>query len=260
MAKGAAAGKTFLTGVLAKLPEGLRGEAAKIFEAVELQAAVGDGTLALEDFTRQSNDLQTRQAELDAIKADLESKESRLDTWHGELTSWYATNKDLVERGKRPVTPTTPTPAAPTPPGVLTEDAWTERMNLERASYLGFTRDQNQITREHFAKFGEIIDLEPLLRHPSIAQVGLMGVYELVHKDRLDKWKTDTTAADRAKIETEAVRKYQESQAQMPYPTPTGAGSGSPLDALTAKANPVVDSAVEHYNRLQQERNGRPGA
>lgn len=262
MAKGAAAGKTFLQGVLAKLPEAMRATAASVFESVELQTAVGDGTLALEDFTRQSDELVKRQQELDRIAAQQKEKDDELKTWHGELTTWYGVNKDLIEAGK--AAGGDPSKAKPNggggkkaddpPPGVLTEAGYDERIAAERASFLGFQRDQNLLTRQHFDLFGKILDLEPLIKHPQVGTLGLIGVYELIHKEALDKHKADTQAAHDKKVADEAVRKYQEQNAQMPYPSPTGAGSGSPLDALTAKNAPVVDAAVDHYNRLQAER------
>lgn len=260
MAKGAAAGKTFLQGILAKIPEAMRAEAAKVFESVELQTAVGDGTLALEDFTRQSDELRTRQQELDQLQAKVKAKDEELTTWHGELTTWYGANKELVELGKtaQGVDPTKPKPNGDPKkveqPVVFTEKDYDERIANERASFLGFQRDQNLLTQRHFNTFGKILDLEPLLRHPQVGQIGLVGVYELVHKESLDKHKAEEQAAHDKKVGDEAVRKHLEAQAQMPYPPVTGAGSGSPLDALKPAAAPVVDAAVDHYNRLQAER------
>lgn len=229
-------------------------------------AAIGDGTLAQDEFSRQSDALRDQAATLERQRLEQEQRDQALGQWHSELTGWYSENKAKLE-GAGKVKPNgnpnpnpNPNPAPVIPPGVLTEDSYNERIAQERAAFLGFQRDQNQITGEHFAKFGEIVPLEPLLRHPQIANVGLLGVYELVHKERLDKWKTDQQTAHDKKIADAAVQTYRESQAQMPYPTPTGVGSGSPLDALETKGSqPVVDAAVAEYNRIQHERAaGRP--
>lgn len=268
--KGAAAGKAFLAGVLAKLPEAMRGKASELFESTELQTYVGDGTLALEDFTRQSDALRTQNEELATRATELDQREQGLSNWHANLTKWYGDNRTLLERVKQGngngngnpnpnPTPTNPTPAPQA--DALTEQQYNERIGVERQAFLGFQRDQNQITRDHFAKFQEIVDLEPLLAHPQVANIGLTGVYNLVHKDRLDKWTADTTAAQNKKIADEAVRKYQETQAQMPYPTPTGVGTGSPLDAIKPSASDsLVDAATAEYNRLQAERHAGAGA
>lgn len=271
--KGIAAFKEFTAGVLAKITDpDQRRRAEESFQALEqldpVAQALGDGVAGQSEIDRQLQTLTQQREELETRTTELDERDTRLNTWHTELTGWYSDNKALVEDAKRlraggrangnpnpdPRHPT-PTPHPVASPGGLTEEQYNERIADVQAGFLGYQRDQNLITREHFTRFGEIVDVEPLLRHPQIGQVGLIGVYELVHKDRLDKWKTDTAESERKKISDEAVRKYQESQASMPYPSPTGAGSGSPLDALTVnKQDSVVDAATVEYNRLVNER------
>ena len=145
-------------------------------------------------------------------------------------------------------------PAGATAVG-LTEEQLNERLAAERAAFLGYDRDKNLLLREHFSRFNEVPDLDALIQHPQIANLGLKGVYELVHKDRLAKHQADQQAAYDKKIADAAVAQYQQTQAQMPYPSPTGAGSGSPLDALKpAAGSALVDDAVAHFHRLQAER------
>lgn len=262
--KGIAALNEFLGGVLDKItdPDQKRKaeETITSLKGIEpLAAALGDGVAGQSEIDRQLQTLTAQQEELNTLKTQLDERDQKLTTWHGELTEWYGTNKAVIEAAKGNKRPNGDSnPPKEVPPGVITEEKFGELIGGERAAFLGFSRDQNLVTREHFLKFGEIVDLEPLLQHPQIAQVGLKGVYELVHKDRLDKWKTDSTAAEHKKIADEAVKKFQESQAQMPYPSPTGVGSGSPLDALQAKGTPdsLVDAASQHYQRLQSERGG----
>lgn len=269
--KGAAAGKSFLAGVLAKLSPEDRQKGEEAWKTLEglgggtVVAAVGDGTLAQDEFSRQSDALKTQAEALEAQKQDLDQRDQSLQAWHVELNDWYGKVKGRLAAGKPsgngngdpdPKPGDKPVPSAV----ALTEEAYTEKIGQERAAFLGFSRDQNLITREHYQKFGEIVDLEPLLRHQQIGQVGLLGVYELVHKDRLEKHKADAQAAHDKKIADAAVQQFRESQATMPYPTPTGAGSGSPLDALTVGVkSPLVDAATAEYTRLQAERAaGRP--
>jgi hypothetical protein len=154
-----------------------------------------------------------------------------------------------MKRGVQPVPSGAPNPQ-PTPPGVLTEEVFNERMQGTTAGFLGFQRDQNKITREHFAKFGEVVELEPLLTHPRIAEVGLLGVYDLVHADRLKAHQEAAVKKHDDAVAAEAVRKFQEAHAQMPYPAPNGSGSGSPLDALASNKDQLVDEAAAHYQRL----------
>lgn len=268
--KGAAALDDFISGVLSKItdPDQKRkaDEALTALKQVgPVAAALGDGVAGQAEIDRRLQELTTQTQELDDRQKDLDTRTAGLQAWHGDLSTWHSESKALLEDGKKfragggkTLKPGDAGYVAPSEPpkGVLTEDQFKEAIGGERAAFLGFSRDQNLLTREHFAKFGEIVELEPLLRHPKIAEVGLLGVYEIVHKDRLDKHRTDETAKHDKDIADTAVRDYAAKQASMPYPSPTGAGSGSPLDALTAGAkDSVVDAASAHYARLQQERN-----
>lgn len=276
MAKGLAAGNEFFTGVLAKLsPEDrAKGEAALAtlqgLNGGAVVAAVGDGTLAQAEFSRQSDELKTQKQQLDARAAEVEERDKQLGTWHGELTDWFTERKDLVALGRAAQTEGF-VPKGGTPrgngngngnpkndngaPSGLTEEQLNERIRHEQAAYLGLTRDQNLITRDHFKMFGEIVDMDPLLAHPQIGQIGLIGVYKLVHKDRLEQHTAAATKAHDDKLREEGAAAERARQAQMPYPSPTGVGSGSPLDALqTNKSDALVDAATAHYNRLQAER------
>jgi len=266
MARGIDAGKTFLAGVLEKLPQELRGEAQRLFENPVLQQSVGDGTLAQAEFSRLANELQTQQSELETRAEQIAQRDEELSGWHQQLTTWYGANKDLVEEannarrtGYRPAAGTPYTPAngnAAAPPG-LTSEVLEERISQERAGFLGFQRDQNLLQREHFGAFGEILDIDPLLTHPRVAELGLRGVYGLIHKDRLEAHKTKLAQEAEEKIRLDERSKILAQQAQLPYVAPTGAGSGSPLDALAVgKPDSLVESASAHYTRLQAERAG----
>ena len=266
--KGLQAFDDFTAGVLGKLSDAdarARAESAiAVLKGVAPVAqAFGDGIAGQAEIDRQLQDLRAKTEDLTTRQTELDDKDARLSTWHDSLSTWYQDNAALVEEAKRLKAnggerKPAGAPAA-IPEGVLTEAAYKDAIAQERAGFLGYQRDQNLITREHFTRFKEIVDVEPLLRHPQIATLGLVGVYELVHKDRLDKWKTDTTKAAEQKIADEAVRTYQASQASMPYPSPTGVGSGSPLDGLAVgKQDSVVDAATQEYQRLISERVGAP--
>lgn len=258
MAKGLDAGKTFLQGILAKITDPAQKAAAEsLLGNADFVTAIGDGVAGQSEIDRQLQTLRTQKEELDARAADLTTQQEQLEAWHAGLTDWYTKHKDAIASGAQPRTPTpTPTPGK-VPEGVVTTEQFTEAMRNTQSAFLGFERDRQRITAEHFKKFGEIVDLEPLLVHPKIGELGLTGVYEQVHKDRLEQWKTADDKRKEDAIRLDERQKVTAAQAQMPYPTPTGAGSGSPLDALTpAGPGPVVDAAVQEYNRLQAERAG----
>lgn len=266
MGRGLDTGRGFMQGVLSKITDPTQRAAAEQLLANDaVLTEIGNGVEGQAEISRQLADLRTRSETLTAQQTDLDAREAGLTSWHGELQGWYQSNKTALEEYKvlkaggrgstQPGTGTQPASGA-TPPG-LTAEQLNEQIGTERAAFLGFQRDQNQITREHFTKFQEIVELEPLLRHPRIAELGLTGVYELVHKDRLSKFQEDAAKKREDEIRADERRKTLEGQASMPYPSPTGVGSGSPLDALQpANKEPVVDAAVAHYNRLQAERVG----
>jgi hypothetical protein len=269
MAKGAAAGSSFLAGVLAKLPEADRAKGQEALQTLQalgggaVIAAIGDGTLAQEELSRQLDALKKQQEDLDTLKTELTERDQQLTSYHADLTKWYDGNKAALEEyktmkagggggGRKP----TGAGDGKDLPGGITPEALDERIRAEQAGFLGFSRDQNKITREHFAKFGEVLDLEPLLLHPEVGKIGLVGVYTLVHKDRLAKHEADAQKAAEDKIRADERAKVLAEQAQFPYPTPTGVGSGSPLDALSGDKKPdsLVDAATQHYQRLTQQR------
>lgn len=262
MNKGLQAFDDFMAGILAKItdPDQRRKAeegVATLKQVAPVVQALGDGVAGQSEIDRQLQTLTAQRDDLTTRQADIDDREARMQTWHTELSNWYADQKAALARAK--AHPPTGDPAADpaAKPSGFTEDTFTERIGTERAAFLGFSRDQNQITREHFTKFGEIVDLEPLLKHPSIGQVGLLGVYELVHKARLTDWTTKQATAAEDTIRADERQKIQAQMASMPYPTPTGAGSGSPLDALTVgKKDGVVDEAAAHYSRLVAERAG----
>ena len=266
--KGLEAFDAFTAGLLAKIPDPDQRRRAEesittLRQITPAAQAFGDGVAGQSEIDRRLQEITQQTTDLDARRADLEDQEQRLTTWSSELTDWYGRSKAAVEAAlKRPngSGQPTPTPTSTPPHAGVTEEQFNERIGTERAGFLGFSRDQNLITREHYTKFGEIVDLEPLIQHPQVGKLGLIGVYELVHKDRLDKWKTDAEKTREETIRADERRKTLESQASMPYPTPTGAGSGSPLDALAVgKPDGLADQAAAHYARLQAERNAAPG-
>jgi len=262
MGKGIDTGTAFFKGLLGKITDPEQKAAAeKLLANPALMTEIGNGVEGQAEIDRQLAKLRTDGEELATRATELDQREGGLTEWHGNLAKWHKDNKVAIEAGVKAlkgekVDPTpTPNPSPNLAPAGMTTEQFEEHMRNERASFLGYSRDQQAITRNHFGMFNEIVDLEPLLRHPKIAEVGLLGVYELVHHDRLEKHKTDAAKTAEETIRADERRKVLEGQAQMPYPPPTGAGSGSPLDALQpAVKDNVVDAATAHYARLQAER------
>lgn len=260
MGKGLETGSAFLQGIRSKItdPEQLAAF-DRVIANPTVVTEIGNGVEGQSAIDRQLQTLRDQQATLDARAAEVEARDAQLNGYKDQLDTWWGANQTLVEEARVLKAGRTPTGEKPAPTAGLTDAKLGEVLQAERAAFLGFSRDQNQLTREHFTRFGEILDLEPLLKHPEIAQRGLLGVYDVVHKDRLAQAAADAQKKHDDQVAADAVRKHQEAQAQMPYMAPTGSGSGSPLDALTPAKQPVVDAAVAHYNRLQMERAGAAG-
>lgn len=253
MGKGLDTGKTFLQGVRSKItdPEQLAAF-DKVFTNETVLTEIGNGVEGQAEIDRQLQGLRTQQQ-------TLEEEQAALTTVHQNQTAWWNQNKDALAEYKVLKAGGTVTPKVVTPPAApagLTQEQLNEALATERAAYLGYDRDRQRITREHFTRFNEVVDIEPLLHDPDIARLGLVGVYEKVHKPRLEKWSADQATAAEEKIRLDERQKIQAANANLPYPVPTGVGSGSPLDALTGTGakDSVVDAATAHYQRLQVER------
>lgn len=264
--KGQAAFEAFKAGVLAKITDPAQRTAAEAaFNAVTtvepVAAAFYDGVAGQSAISTQMAELAAQREQLTARQAELDQRDQALDAWRTDLGAWYQGAKERIAAqngGTKPAPQPSPTPPV-TPPAlpdnIVTHEQAQEVVARQNAAFLGFQRDQNKLMREHYARFNEILDLEPLIQHPRVAELSLTGVYELVHKDRLTQHKAAQQTAAEEAIRSDERSKVLAQQAQMPYPSPTGAGSGSPLDALTVgKPDSLVDASVAHYNRLQQER------
>lgn len=264
--------KSFIQSVLGKITDpGQRQAAEATFSNATVLAALDDGVAGQSEIDRQLQDLRTKTDAATQMKTDLDEREARLQTWHDGLTKWRADNEEFVQLGvaarKANWKPGDPPPKTGgsngdghLPEGVVTEDSLKQVLGGFESSVLGFAADQNLLMRQHYTNFHEILDVTPLIKHPQIRELGLVGVYNLVHKDALDKKAADAQADHDKKVAEEAVAKYRESQATLPYPITSSPGSGSPLDGLNVKPDPntggLVDRAAAEYNRLQQGRSG----
>jgi hypothetical protein len=266
MAKGIDTGKAYLAGVLSKItdPE-LKGLAERVFANATVQTEIGNGVEGQSEIDRQLQDLRTKQEELTTLQATLDDRDEKLTQWHEGLNGWKATNEEYLRLGKAakdkgitdPAKIGAPDPSKALPAGVVTEEKLTEVLQREFASLGNFAIEQNDLMRRHLDTFGSLatFDVRALLTHPKIREVGLIGVYDLVHKDALTAKATEKAAAAEATIRKDERAKTLAEQAQMPYVSPSGVASGSPLDALKPSGtNALVDAATVEYTRLQTQR------
>jgi hypothetical protein len=266
--------KAFVQATLSKITDpGQRAAAEATAEAIlanpVLAAAMDDGVAGQSEIDRQLQDLRAKTEAATAQQTELAEREAKLQQWHTGLTTWRDQNQELVEVGvaakKAGWKPGDP-PAkvggtnGDTPPaGMVTEEQLKQTLGGFEASVLGFAADQNLLMRQHYANFNDILDVTPLIKHPQIRELGLVGDYNLVHKAALEAKQTEAQTAHDKKVADEAVAKFRAEQStQMPYPLAGGPGSGSPLDGLNATRDPAAGSVVERataeYQRLQATR------
>lgn len=246
------AGSTFLAEVLAKLPAELQAKAKEAFEDAAAASAlevIGQGVLRQSDYSRQANELQT--------------KETELETWRGQLNEWFTGRKaDLEEletlrktRGTQPPADPNLKPAVPavdTSKFISKEDFDKTLADTERGA-VGFFSALNKLSIAHFQQFGEVLDTDTLLQDKRLPTLGLDAVYKLVHKDQLDAKAAEAAAKAEQAIREDERKKLQAAQVHHPYPVRGNEPSTLSMLEAAATDKPVprsIDDMAAEYARL----------
>lgn len=271
MGKGQITGAAFLQGVLSKIADpGLRAQAEAVFANAAVQTEIGNGVEGQSEIDRRLQELTTKTADLATKTTEIDQREARITTWHDELAGWKTSVEDLVQIGSaakkigwKPGDPAPKVGDGPVklPDNIVTAEQHTAALQRAGQEFLGFHAESNQLMREHFAKFGEILDVTQLMKHPDVGKVGLIETYRTVHKDALTAKDTEAAAKREETIRADERQKVLAQTAnQLPYPLTSGPGSGSPLDGIkplvpaAIAPKDVVGDAVAEYTRLQQSR------
>lgn len=228
-------GKEFAAGVLQHLPDALRSQMETFLaspDATGFLVEVGNGALRQADYSRNMNALQT---------------------WHKELSDWAQEAQTTAAPaapagGGAPAAPATA--AAATVPSGLTREDVANEFGRREAFYAAFTADAVRLSQQHFANFGEVLDINQLLNHPRLAELRMDGAYQDVFKDKISTRNADIQAKERKKLEDEIRAQVLTELGQQPHtgslPYVVG-GEGSPLDHLTPNgeaAKPFDPNAV----------------
>ena len=250
MATALDAGKSMLSGILAKLPESVRASVQQAFEAPEAADALttlGDSTLARSDYSRQMDDLR--------------AKESTLQQDYENLQAWYETNKGTLARageleaevqrlkGSPAAPPLRSTPAGPDPASFEKELAARER---QAALYLNAV---SKLGLEHFQRFNEVLDPNELMTLAEQRKVSIFDAYQLKFGDKLQAKRTEEEQARINKIVEERLADERKKTEGQPFPLRHQAPSV--LDVLDTKDGPAqhtVDTAVSLYEALNAAR------
>lgn len=242
-------GQEFLNSVLAKLPADKQAAAKALFEdptAKDAVTLVGAGALARSDYSKN----------LDALKA----KED-------ELVVWYEDNKAALDEFVKikPEYDTLKGTKKEDPPKVDPIDprkVAEEVLASQGRNYVDVADWIADRKLDHYVKFGEILDTRALLDDPRLGkpvagQPGrVVSLPDLYHEKYGEKLAAKQKEADDKKFNDEVEKRLAERRAQQPQPFPLR-GESSVLDALgdpDRAAKHTVETAVEHYERLQADR------
>jgi hypothetical protein len=263
-------GQSFLTGVLAKLPQEQRAQAEAIFNAAEAKDAVillGDSTLARSDYSRSMDQLR--------------EKEQALTDYYTRLDGWYTENKAALDgaraagggNGHRADPDPTPDPGArPGAGGMvsLTQDdvrrIAADAVNEAGRDYIAVSAFLATQGARHSHLFGEPLDMTELVANPKLGKpvygqpgrvYSLQDAYLERYGERIQKKQQE---AEDKRINDEVDKRLGEKlkQTSSGHPFPLRQES-SPLDVLTTKEGPAahtLDSAVAEYERLVAAKQG----
>lgn len=250
MSKAIDAGKAFLAGVLAKLPENVRGQVETAFndpQAADALTVIGSGALAQSDINRKYQEIQTQQTELDAAIAQAQADYQKNVDWFEKNNAELARLKALAD-GTQP-----PTPApAPAPASGISKDDL-EKYLAERdrsyASVLGLT---TTLATQHYKDFGEVLDGNALIAYAEKNRQSLGDAYRNLFAEKI---KAKADAEEQARINKQVEERVADAlkkQAGQPFPLKNGEASA--LDVLELKEKPELPDPVAEYNRLQSLR------
>lgn len=237
------AGQALLTTFIGSLPAELQTAAKDLFSKPEAATALdvlGESAMMRSDYSRAQ----------DALRQETE----RLTQWHGELKSWFEPRQSLVALGeaaqKAGWSPESDPSVPPGPRGgdlpadVLRKADFEKAITEREVGVANFIAAVTPLAVKHYQTFGEVLDVQALLADPKVREIGILGVYEAKHADRLAE---KAKAAEDARINTIVTERLAEERKKLGDPRfPTSrATEESPLAALS---------------RAQAEKNGTAGA
>lgn len=243
------AGKEFLAGVLAKLPESVRGQVETAFndpQAADALVAIGSGALAQSDINRKYQEIQTKQAELDAAIATAQEDYQKNVDWY-KTTSAELETLRAAARGHTPPPPAPP-PAAPT--GLSREDI--DKILAERdQGYAGVLGLATTLAAQHLKNFGEVLDGNELINFAKEKRLPLAEAYKQKFSEQIT---AKAQAEEKARIDKLVEERLQAERRNHQQPFPIRSQEPSVLDVLEAKERPATPDPYDFYQSLQAGR------
>lgn len=224
--------------------------------------ALGEHGLRQDDYSRQSNELATLRTAAQKADADAKALYEQNRTWFEQRKADLAELDTLRQQvaGRRPAADDDD----PSPATGLTKAEFEAAMQTTEQGAVAFMTDLTALAMEHFQRFNEVLDTRALLQDRRVQQLGLRGVYNDVHKARLDALAAKAAADAEQKIRNDERTKVLTEQASQRHTYPVRGNEPSTLDALEAARTGQtpkvagVDDMVAEYARLSAARTGLP--
>lgn len=280
MSKASEAGKAFLAGVFAKLPESVRSQVETAFNAAEAEAAlevIGTGALAQPEINRKLDEISKQDTELKAQLAAATDLYERNDAWYKKneaALKEYPTLKSELDRlkagdngdgdgngsGDRRPAPVDRKTIEETIASLLdTQLAERERGYVDVVAFMQDTG------ASHLKLFGELPAMRELTANPKLGKpiLGQPGRVYSLQDAYNEKYGTQIAAKEKEAhdkgIEEEVQKRLaEERKKDVNHPFPLRGGPGpSVLDVLDTKdgaAAHTLDTAVAAYESLQAGR------
>jgi hypothetical protein len=248
MSKALESGKTFLAGVLAKLPEGLRGQVETAFNdpsAADALVVVGSGALAQSDINRKYQEIETQKTELDTAIAQAQSDYQKNQEWWTKTSAEYERLKALDKGGTPPVAPVVP-PVA----GLSKEDV-EKVINENNRSYASVLGLSMTLSGKHFKDFGEVLDGNALIAFAEKNRLSLDTAYNQMFAEKIA---AKAATEDQARIDKIVQERLAAERKTAVQPFPLRNQEPSVLDVLEAKDKPTLPDPAEFYNQLSAAR------
>lgn len=250
MSKAFDTGKSLADLILAKLPEGLRAEAAKAFSAPEAADAItllGDSALARADYSREMDGIRQKAEELQA-------EQDRINGIHETQVDWWTKNQAAIEEWKVLKAQGTHVPdkKEPVPVAGLTKAELDEMLNARDQGYASVLGITTTLSGRHFKDFGEVLDGNDLIAYAQKNRLALPDAYQQKYADKI---KAKTEAEEKVRIDKLVEERLGEERKKLAnQPFPLRNQEPSALDVLQQPDKPALPDPTEFYQQLQAAR------
>ena len=256
----------FLSGLLLTVPEAHRGQAQELFTVLGSAEAVAtyitDHALRQKDYSRVMNEAteaKTKAASESAtVMESLNAERQRLDGWYEVNAPVLKQAKAMMDEGKwpgdpakqldpnaRPVLDPAADPSKVASPTALTTADLDKRFAKFGQDAVPVMLLIPTLMAEHGQRFkGEILNMDPLINHPKVGDLGLRGVYELVYKEKLEAIETQTRETHEEALREEGRLEVRETalKASGPPYAFDGQVPSTPLDILEQPVEKLTEA------------------